>query len=112
MLRCWLVCGHKHCQRTRACALASNDCFDRFWPLVPEQVKLCIRTGMEAGAAGCSRPEIVAAIMREQARWRDIQSPPETASLAPKAAQVAEAASVPPLRVAAPARATPRARVL
>ena len=52
MLRFWQACGHTKCLRTRACALASNDCFGRFWPLVPEQAKFCIRAGMVASAAG------------------------------------------------------------
>ncbi len=106
-LRFWMVCGHKPCSRTRACALASNDCFERFWPLVPEQTKICIRAGMEAGAGGGSRADIAAAITRALARWRETQALPVASGSTPQPAEVAPAS-----RIAAPMRATPRARVL
>jgi hypothetical protein len=109
LLLFWQACGHKRCLRARACALESNDCFRRFWPLVPEQLKISIRAGMEASAAGLSRLEIEAAIARAQARWRDTQAPPETTSPAPQSAEVAVA---PPRRIAAPARSGPRVRML
>jgi hypothetical protein len=109
LLLFWRACGHKRCLRARACALESNDCFGRFWPLVPEQTKISLRAGMEASAAGHSKPEIVAAIVRAQARWRATQAPPETASPAPQSVAVAVA---PPRRVAAPARSGPRVRML
>jgi hypothetical protein len=105
----WQACGHKRCLRARACALESNDCFRRFWPLVPEQLKISIRAGMEASAAGLSRPEIAAAIERAQARWRATQAPPATENPAP---QPVEVAAAPPRRVAAPARSGPRIRML
>jgi len=61
LLLFWRACGHKRCLRARACALESNDCFRRFWPLVPELLKISIRAGMEASVAGLSKPEIAAA---------------------------------------------------
>jgi hypothetical protein len=105
----WRACGHKRCLRARACARETNDCFGRFWPLVPEQTKISIRAGMEASAAGHSEPEIAAAIARAQARWRDTQLPPVTNSPAPQSVEVAVP---PPRRIAAPARANPRVRML
>ncbi len=95
--------------RARACALESNDCFRRFWPLVPQLLKISIRAGMEASAAGLSKPEIAAAIVRAQARWHATQAPPQTTSPAP---QSVEAAVAPPRRVAASARSGPRIRML
>jgi hypothetical protein len=105
----WRACGHKRCLRARACALESNDCFRRFWPLVPEQTKISLRAGVEASAAGRSKPEIAAAIARAQARWRATQPPPEAPSATP---QAVEAAAAPPRRIAAPARSGPRIRML
>jgi len=109
LLLFWRACGHKRCLRARACALESNDCFRRLWPLVPEQLKISIRAGMEASAAGHSKPEIAAAIARAQARWRATQTPPATENPAPQSVEVAAA---PPRRVAAPARSGPRIRML
>jgi hypothetical protein len=105
----WRACGHKRCLRARACARESNDCFRRFWPLVPEQLKISLRAGLEANAAGRSKPEIAAAIARAQARWRATQAPPATENSVP---QSVEAAAAPPRRVAAPARSGPRIRML
>jgi hypothetical protein len=105
----WRACGHKRCLRARACALESNECFGRFWPLVPEQTKITLRAGMEASAAGHSEPEIAAAIARAQARWRATQPPPVMENPAP---QPVEAAAAPPRRIAAPARSGPRIRML
>jgi len=109
LLLFWRACGHKRCLRARACALESNECFRRFWPLVPEQTKISLRAGMEASAAGLSKPEIAAAIARAIERWRATQAPPATENPAP---QPVEVAAAPPRRVAAPARPGPRIRVL
>ena len=109
LLLFWQACGHKRCLRARACARESNDCFRRFWPLVPEQLKISIRAGMEASAAGLSKPEIAAAIARAQARWRATQAPPATENPAPQSVEVAVA---PPRRIATPARSGPRVRML
>lgn len=72
-LRFWRVCSHKKCLRARACALASNECFGRLWPLVPEHTKIFIRATIEAQAAGCSPLETTAAVTRSLKRWRETQ---------------------------------------
>jgi hypothetical protein len=124
LLSFWRSCGHKCCLRARACARATNDCFARFWPLLPELTKISIHAGIAAKAAGLSPPAIEAAIARAQARWRHTQTPtetpadaateamspaPETPSPAP---QPDEAAVAPPPRLAAPAPLGPRVRML
>jgi hypothetical protein len=116
LLSFWRACGDKECLRARACARASNDCFAQLWPLVPEQLKVSIRAGIEAKTAGLPPPEIAAAIVRAQARWRRTQTPPtpaetamDTSSPAPPSA---ETAATPPRRVAAPAPSGPRLRML
>ncbi len=67
--------------------------------MVPAQTRISLRAGMEASAAGLSRPEIAAAIARAVARWRATQAPPDvpgaTPRAAPQAAEV-EAAAAPP----------------
>ena len=120
LLSFWQACGHKCCLRARACARETNDCFARFWPLLPELTKISIHAGIEAKAAGLPPPEIEAAIERAQARWRHTQAPPQTAAETPSPApeakspapQPVEVAAAPPPRIAAPARPGPRVRVL
>ena len=97
----WQFCGHKPCLRTHACALASNECFSRFWPLVPAETKIWIFAGMEAKAEGRSASEIEAAIENALARWRKTQEIFASA-----------AAQVPPRPNDAPSPVAPRLRVL
>jgi hypothetical protein len=105
----WRACGHKPCLRARACARASNDCFDSLWPLVPQEMKICIRASIEASVAGLSRPEIKAAIARALARWRATQAPPAAENFAPEPVELTAA---PPRRIDAPAWSGPRVRML
>jgi hypothetical protein len=111
LLSFWQACGHKECRRARACERATNDCFALFWPLVPEQMKISIRAGMDAKAAGLPQPEVAAAIARAQARWRHTQTPQNPGDAANAAPPVADAAAAPD-RAAPPADASPRVRVL
>ena len=71
----WKVCGHKKCLRVRACVVDGKDCFDRLWPLVPEEVKIGIRALIKARQARLSTAETVAEIERELARWRETMAP-------------------------------------
>jgi hypothetical protein len=105
-LRFWTVCGHRPCRRAQRCAHPSNECFDRFWPQVPDSFKQGIRAGVEAKAAGLPAAGIAAAIERAMARGRDAQAI-SAADAAPQAA-----AQVSPQPIAAPAPVTPRIRVL
>ena len=103
----WRACGHKRCLRARACGLKSNECYRRLWPLVPEWLKISLRAGMKAQAAGLSKLEVAAAIARETARWDAMQEPPATVEHEPE-----PAASAPPAQDAAPERPSPRIRAL
>jgi hypothetical protein len=100
LLKFWKFCGHRVCLRARACARKTNDCYEPFWRIVPEELKITIRTGMQARAEGLSGPEIQAAIERARARYRATQAPlePETPE--------------PPRPSAALAQPAPRVRVL
>jgi len=86
-LQCWKFCGSKHCLRAQTCAGNAFACFDRFWPLVPERMKVSIREGMKARVAGLTKPEITAQIVRAGARWDQLE-----------AAAAAERALMPPRR--------------
>jgi hypothetical protein len=95
----WKFCGHKKCLRERACAVDGKDCFDRFWPLLPEEIKISVRTEIKAAKARLSSVETMAAIERDLARWRE--------SMAPRAVPQA-----PPIARAVPRAPDPRLRVL
>ena len=43
MLGFWRVCGKPLCRRNRACTGDVDACFQRFWPLVPEETKEYVR---------------------------------------------------------------------
>jgi hypothetical protein len=102
----WKACGRKKCLRARACVVDGNDCFRRFWPLVPEELKIAIRTTIKTRQAGLSRPETAAEIKRERARWRETMAP----RAVPQAA--AEPALQSPLIApTAPSRRAPSPRV-
>ena len=102
----WQFCGHKKCLRARACVVDHKDCFDRLWPLVPEEFKIGIRTQIKAAKAGLSPAETKAEIAREQARWRETMAP-RTAPSSPPIAPAAPNAQAPSLRAPGP-----RVRVL
>jgi hypothetical protein len=102
----WRFCGHKKCLRARACVVDFKDCFDRLWPLVPEEMKISIRTQIKASKAGLSRAETKAEIARELARWRETMAP-RTAPSSPPVARAVPNAQAPSLRAPGP-----RVRVL
>jgi hypothetical protein len=81
VLHFWKYCGHKKCLRARACAVDHKDCFDRFWPHVPEEVKIMIRTGIKSKAAGLSPQQTLAAVERETERWRATMAQCEAAEV-------------------------------
>ncbi len=107
----WQACGHKKCLRARACVVDSRACFDRLWPLVPEELKISIRTTIKASKARLSPAETEAEIERELARWRATMAPREV----PQAAAEPAPQSPPIMRAAPIPRAPPsgpRVRVL
>jgi hypothetical protein len=68
----WKFCGDKGCMRARACVGDFEGCFDRFWDFVPGDVKVQLRAGLEARAAGKSYAEMCRAIDHAAARWYDL----------------------------------------
>jgi hypothetical protein len=108
----WKFCGHKKCLRVRACAVDCKECFDRFWPLVPEELKISIRTMAKAQQARLSPDETAAEIERELARWRATMAPRDVPQTLPEPApQVPTIARAVP-RAPNPHVPSPRLRVL
>ena len=102
----WKACGRKKCLRARACVVDSRACFDRLWPIVPEKMKVIIRSTVKAAEARLSPAETAAAIERELARWRATMAPREV----PQAAAEPAPQSPPIMRAAPNPRASsPRA---
>ena len=97
----WKACGSKQCLRARACAGDADVCFSRFWPLVPQELKIGIHALIKATQARLSKSETKAAIVREITRWRATMAPKP----APQAPPVVSTAPNPP----AP---SPRVRML
>lgn len=52
--RFWSHCERKSCRRARACRGNADRCFDRFWPLVPGDMKVWFRDALRARQAGLS----------------------------------------------------------
>jgi hypothetical protein len=104
----WKACGHKKCLRAHACAAKVDDCFDRFWPIVPEWLKVCIRAAGKAKEAGLSPPQVKAEIARELARWQEMMARQEAwqaaAEPAPQSLPIMPAASAPAQRPRATGR--------
>ena len=90
----WRVCERPGCRRNRACLGDMHACFERLWPLVPEEEKEYLRGCIKAAQNTRSRGAIhKAGIAARDACLRD------TARLAaPAAAPQAE-----PARASAPA---------
>ncbi len=85
----WKACGRKKCLRARACVVDSRACFDRLWPIVPEKMKVIIRSIAKAAEARLSPAETAAAIDRDLARWRATMEPQDVPQPAPEAAKPA-----------------------
>ncbi len=103
-LEFWKFCGHKACLRTQGCTHSTAECFERFWPLVPDLFKYQFRAGIEALSAGLPANEIGAALDAARARWQEMQA----LSAPDAAASPAEVPAPTPVSTAT----TPRARVL
>lgn len=65
----WAHCGNRACRRTRGCAGDATACFDRFWPHVPGEIKIRLRTAIGGKAAGLSADEIEAECRRALAHY-------------------------------------------
>ena len=64
----WNVYEASACKRRRGCAGDPHACFERWWPVVPEAVKVEYRATIKAYAAGASAEEAVRAGQAEVER--------------------------------------------
>jgi hypothetical protein len=64
----WRVCGKPQCRRGQTCSHDMRACFERLWPLVPEENKQLLRGGIIAKRDGAADDEIIrsAKARREQ----------------------------------------------
>jgi hypothetical protein len=68
----WFGCPHGICKRQHRCAGDPFACFERFWWLVPERLKVEFRTYVKARTAGASHDAAWEAAEKEvvrQAPW-------------------------------------------
>src|SRR5690242_10644102 len=68
----WRCCRSKRCNRARRCAGDVNPCFDRFWPQVPEELKVEIRATFTALAQGMPPHEATRHAEAEVARHLEL----------------------------------------
>jgi hypothetical protein len=107
----WRGCALKRCRRARRCDGDPHACFERWWPLVPEVLKVQYRAAIVALGAGLSPHAAAQAARAEVERWRASQAPigrnEEAEAAVPTAAQPAASAAHLPAE-AAPATARVR----
>lgn len=71
----WKICGHKQCLRQCACKGEVDKCFNRFWPLVPEETKTYFRAYVTAVARDkLRRPEAERHAKQEVARYLEMEA--------------------------------------
>jgi hypothetical protein len=105
----WKVCRHKQCNRQRACAGDVDRCFNRFWPLVPEEVKVEIRAMITARAEHKLPPhEAIRYARAERARYLEMEARFARQKAEQEAAQAAKFA--PPQPKYVPEGRAPRIR--
>ncbi len=69
------VCAHRQCKRGRSCKGDHIACFARWWPVVPEELKVRFRAEITAASKGnLSRQQIEQAGEDAVVRWREMQT--------------------------------------
>ena len=67
----WMVCAAKRCRRAKSCEGDPEQCFDRWWPHMPEEAKVYIRAVISAMARkGMDRMQARQAAEAEVERWK------------------------------------------
>jgi len=67
----WMVCADKRCRRAKSCEGDPEQCFDRWWPHVPEEMKVYIRAAISAMAEkGMDHAQAHQAAEAEVERWK------------------------------------------
>jgi hypothetical protein len=105
----WKVCRHKQCNRERGCRGDVDRCFNRLWPLVPEETKTYFRAYVTASARDKLPPhEAVRHAKAEVARYLDMEARFARQKAEQEAAQAAKFAPPQPRYV--PEDRAPRVR--
>jgi hypothetical protein len=102
----WHICRYKICRRAHTCSRDPVACFDRHWPIIPEEMKMWWRTAIPALHAGATPAEAVAAAQAGLARWKTckIENEREEAKRTITASGVAPQEAQPSEQTHAPAR--------
>jgi hypothetical protein len=66
----FLACSSKACRRAKACAGAPFECFGRWWPHEPEEVKWTMRAMLQASREGVSSRDVFRVAREQVARWQ------------------------------------------
>ena len=65
----WRVCRKPQCRRGQTCSHDMHACFDRLWPLVPEEDKELLRGGITAKRDGATDDEIIRGAQARRAAY-------------------------------------------
>jgi hypothetical protein len=74
LLQFWKFCPHKRCRHLSRCSGDARQCFNRFWPRVPEEVKVEIRAAIVARAGGMSVAEAARHGRDERVRYVELEA--------------------------------------
>jgi hypothetical protein len=91
VFRFWWVCEEKLCCRNKKCSGDSVACFNRFWPQVPERMKVAFRTIVVTAKERLSPPELDRRVAEALARF-DAIGAAEADLLSPRPAERGEGA--------------------
>lgn len=70
----WTACPYKRCKRAQACSGDVKRCYDRFWPQVPEEMKVALRASISAQKQGLSGDNKARHVKAELARHFEIEA--------------------------------------
>ncbi|CAN0433935.1 unnamed protein product, partial [Phaeothamnion confervicola] len=56
-LQFWTVCPDRRCKRVQGCRGDIDVCRGRWWPHVPEEIKVWLQAALSARAKGASTPD-------------------------------------------------------
>ena len=78
----WWVCPEKACKRTSRCAGDPRRCHERWWPVVPEGMKVEFRTFISASAKGLSDEQALHEVASVRERFAEQIAQAEAQQLA------------------------------
>ena len=110
MFKLWTVCEERRCKRAKGCAGDPEQCLWRWWPQIPEDIKVFYRAFVTAMAKHeMHRDQAYEFAMAEVERWRELERKHEAERAAATAGAAAPAEPGPPPPPVAP-RTVPDSR--